>query len=139
MIRKAPKRIYAALLLLILVAAYAGHKVHIYKEDPAHFAALCGDLMPDNGAHQIVVERCIVDDFYFFPYLDAVQPAHSFYCGMLGVLMPEPRSADAACRFRAFRCARLPRRNPQSPSHPVFCRAVRSGGLRMSFKQSDKQ
>ena len=134
MIRKAPKRIYAALLLLILVAAYAGHKVHIYKEDPAHFAALCGDLMPDNGAHQIVVERCIVDDFYFFPYLDAVQPAHSFYCGMLGVLMP-----DAACRFRAFRCARLPRRNPQSPSHPVFCRAVRSGGLRMSFKQSDKQ
>ena len=71
MIRKAPKRIYAALLLLILVAAYAGHKVHIYKEDPAHFAALCGDLMPDNGAHQIVVERCIVDDFYFFPYLDA--------------------------------------------------------------------
>ncbi len=78
-----------ALLLLILVAAYAGHKVHIYKEDPAHFAALCGDLMPDNGAHQIVVERCIVDDFYFFPYLDAVQPAHSFYCGMLGVLMPE--------------------------------------------------
>lgn len=40
MIRKAPKRIYAALLLLILVAAYAGHKVHIYKEDPAHFAAL---------------------------------------------------------------------------------------------------
>ena len=115
MIRKAPKRIYAALLLLILVAAYAGHKVHIYKEDPAHFAALCGDLMPDNGAHQIVVERCIVDDFYFFPYLDAVQPAHSFYCGM------------------------LPRRNPQSPSHPVLCRAVRSGGLRMSFKQSDKQ
>ena len=68
MIRKAPKRIYAALLLLILVAAYAGHKVHIYKEDPAHFAALCGDLMPDNGAHQIVVERCIVDDFYFFPW-----------------------------------------------------------------------
>ena len=45
MIRKAPKRIYAALLLLILVAAYAGHKVHIYKEDPAHFAALCGDLL----------------------------------------------------------------------------------------------
>lgn len=67
MIRKAPKRIYAALLLMILVAAYAGHKVHIYKEDPAHFAALCGDLLPDNGAHQIMVERCIVDDFYFFP------------------------------------------------------------------------
>lgn len=49
MIRKAPKRIYAALLLLILVAAYAGHKVHIYKEDPAHFAALCGDLMPETA------------------------------------------------------------------------------------------
>lgn len=36
-----------------------------------------------------MVERCIVDDFYFFPYLDAVRPAHSFYCGMLAVLMPE--------------------------------------------------
>lgn len=59
MIRKAPKRIYAALLLLILIAAYAGHKVHIYKEDPAHFAALCGDLLPDNGAHQIMVERAV--------------------------------------------------------------------------------
>ena len=89
MIRKAPKRIYAALLLLILVAAYAGHKVHIYKEDPAHFAALCGDLMPDNGAHQIVVERCIVDDFYFFPYLDIAPTVHSFYARMLAVLLPE--------------------------------------------------
>ena len=104
MIRKAPKRIYAALLLMILVAAYAGHKVHIYKEDPAHFAALCGDLLPDNGAHQIMVERCIVDDFYFFPYLDAVRPAHSFYCGMLAVLMPE------ATQCRPFPSCFLPGR-----------------------------
>lgn len=89
MIRNAPKRIYAGLLLLILLAAYAGHKVHIYTEDPAHFAAHCGDLLPDNGAPQSMVERCIIDDFYFFPYLNAVQPVHSFYFEMLAVLLPQ--------------------------------------------------
>lgn len=89
MIRLAPKRIFAGLLLLILLAAYAGQKVHIYNEDHAHFAAHCGDLVPDNGARQIMVERCIVDDFYFFPYLDGVEPAHAFYCQMLAVLLPE--------------------------------------------------
>ena len=89
MIRNAPKRFFAALLLLILLAAYAGQKVHIYNEDHAHFAAHCGDLLPDNGAHQIMVERCIVDDFYFFPYLNAAPPVHSFYSGVLAVLQPE--------------------------------------------------
>lgn len=39
MIRYAPKRLYAALLLLVLLAAYAGQKVHIYNEDHAHFSA----------------------------------------------------------------------------------------------------
>ncbi len=87
--RNLPKRFYAGLFLLILLAAYAGQKVHIYSEDHAHFAAHCGDLLPDNGAHQIMVDRCIIDDFYFFPYLDAVQPAHSFYFEMLAVLLPE--------------------------------------------------
>lgn len=89
MIRNAPKRIYAGLLLLILLAAYAGHKVHIYNEDHAHFAAHCGELLPDNGAHQIMVDRCIIDDFCFFPYLNAVQPVHSFYSAQLAVLLPE--------------------------------------------------
>lgn len=89
MIRNAPKRIYAGLLLLILLAAYAGHKVHIYNEDHAHFAAHCGDLLPDNGAHQIMVDRCIIDDFYFFPYLDAAPSVHSFYFEMLAVLLPQ--------------------------------------------------
>lgn len=89
MIRYAPKRFYAGLLLLILLAAYAGQKVHIYNEDHAHFAAHCGDLVPDNGAHEIVVDRCIVDDFCFFPYLDVAQAVHSFYFDMLAVLLPQ--------------------------------------------------
>jgi len=80
MIRYAPKRLYAALLLLVLLAAYAGQKVHIYNEDHAHFSAHCGDLVPDNGAHTIIVDRCIIDDFYFFPYLDIAPTVHSFYC-----------------------------------------------------------
>ena len=89
MIRYAPKRLYAALLLLILLAAYAGQKVHIYNEDHAHFSAHCGDLVPDNGAHTIIVDRCIIDDFYFFPYLDIAPTVHSFYARMLAVLLPE--------------------------------------------------
>ena len=55
----------AAFLLAVLLAAYAGQKVHIYNEDHAHFSAHCGDLVPDNGAHTIIVDRCIIDDFYF--------------------------------------------------------------------------
>ena len=61
MIRYAPKRLYAALLLLVLLAAYAGQKVHIYNEDHA----------------------------YFFPYLDIAPTVHSFYAEMLAVLLPE--------------------------------------------------
>ena len=83
MIRYAPKRLYAALLLLVLLAAYAGQKVHIYNEDHAHFSAHCGDLVPDNGAHTIIVDRCIIDDFYFFPYLDIAPTVHSFYACLL--------------------------------------------------------
>ena len=86
MIRYAPKRLYAALLLLVLLAAYAGQKVHIYNEDHAHFSAHCGDLVPDNGAHTIIVDRCIIDDFYFFPYLAETQPPHEFYAEVLAVL-----------------------------------------------------
>ena len=75
MIRYAPKRLYAALLLLVLLAAYAGQKVHIYNEDHAHFSAHCGDLVPDNGAHTIIV--------------DIAPTVHSFYARMLAVLLPE--------------------------------------------------
>ena len=89
MIRYAPKRLYAALLLLILLAAYAGQKVHIYNEDHAHFSAHCGDLVPDNGAEQQIVEFCIVDDFHFFPYLLEIPYAHQFYAEVLAVLLPE--------------------------------------------------
>lgn len=60
---------YSAFLLLILLATIIGHKVHIYTESPLHFAALCGDLMPDNGAQSRVVEKCFVDDYDFFPCL----------------------------------------------------------------------
>ena len=63
------KQCLAAFMLAVLLAAHAGQKVHIYLEDHAHFAAFSGDLVPDNGAAEQVVEFCVVDDFYFFPYL----------------------------------------------------------------------
>lgn len=114
MIRYAPKRLYAALLLLVLLAAYAGQKVHIYNEDHAHFSAHCGDLVPDNGAHTIIVDRCIIDDFYFFPYLDIAPTVHSFYAEMLAVLLRQP-AANSMSRRRAFRCVRPLSRNRRSP------------------------
>lgn len=58
---------YAALLLLMLLMAIVGQKVHIFNEDPLHYAGFCGDLLPDNGASSEVVARCVVDDFFFFP------------------------------------------------------------------------
>lgn len=92
MIRTALKRTYACLLLLILFTAYAGQKVHIFREDPLHFAAFSGDLVPDNGADCQVVERCVVDDFGFFPCLEHTQPGHYFFFEVLAVLHP-----DATC------------------------------------------
>ena len=83
------KQCLAAFMLAVLLAAHAGQKVQIYLEDHAHYAAFSGDLVPDNGAAEQVVEFCVVDDFYFFPYLDIAPTVHSFYAEMLAVLLPE--------------------------------------------------
>lgn len=96
------KQCCAALLLTILLAAHAGHKVHIYTEDPAHFAAFSGDLVPDNGAVERVVELCIVDDFNFFPYLAEVLPAHAFYSEVLAVIAPEATRCKCAVEVVGF-------------------------------------
>lgn len=96
------KQCYAAFLLTVLLAAYAGQKVHIYNEDHAHFSAHCGDLVPDNGAHTIIVDRCIIDDFYFFPYLAEIQPPHEFYAEMLAVLLPEATRCKCAAEVSLF-------------------------------------
>ena len=69
------RRLTAAFLLLTLLGAYAGQKVHIYLEDHAHFAAHCGDLLPDNGAREEIVGYCPVDNYHFFPYLAQSLPA----------------------------------------------------------------
>lgn len=78
----------AGLLLVILLAANVGQKVHIYREDPAHFAALCGDLLPDNGASEEICERCIVDDFPFFPFLTQAVFVPRFRAEVLCVVRP---------------------------------------------------
>lgn len=96
------KQFCAVLLLTILLAAYAGQKVHIYNEDQAHFAAFSGDLVPDNGAVEQVVEFCVVDDFYFFPYLAESQPGHQFYSEVLAVLMPQATHCKCADEVRNF-------------------------------------
>ena len=96
------KQCLAAFMLAVLLAAYAGQKVHIYLEDHAHFAAFSGDLVPDNGAAEQVVEFCVVDDFYFFPYLAETQPPHEFYAEVLAVLQPEATRCKCAVEVRRF-------------------------------------
>ncbi len=91
------RRFVAGFLLFALLAAYAGQKVHIYLEDHAHFAAHCGDLIPDNGARESVVELCPVDNYHFFPYLSSELPAHEFYSSVLALLRPE--STRCKCGF----------------------------------------
>lgn len=101
-IRTIPKRFFAGLLLLILLAAHVGQKIHIYHEDKAHFAAFSGDLVPDNGARSQVVERCGVDDFGFFPCLEQDRWAHCFYSGLLGVLPREATRCKCAVRVQGL-------------------------------------
>ncbi len=94
------KQCLAAFMLAVLLAAHAGQKVHIYLEDHAHFAAFSGDLVPDNGAAEQVVEFCVVDDFYFFPYLAETQSPHEFYAEVLAVLQPEATRCKCAVEVR---------------------------------------
>lgn len=69
----------ALFLLTLLLVAYTGQTIHIFLEDRAHFAAFSGDLVPDNRAHESVVELCIIDDFPFYPYLE-LSPFICHFC-----------------------------------------------------------
>lgn len=90
------KRLFAGLLLTILLTAYAGRTVHIHTEKLVHFAAFCGDRVPDNGASCGVSERCIVDDFGFYPCPDIARPVMSFRAEALVVLRPEATRCRAS-------------------------------------------
>lgn len=103
------RRFAATLLLLILLGAYAGQKVHIYFEDHAHFAAHCGDLRPDNGAREEVVDHCPIDDYHFFPYLAQSLPAPSFHAEVLAVLRPQATCCCCAQRVRGLSLRAPPR------------------------------
>lgn len=96
------QKVCACLLWSILFSAYAGQDIHIYTEDRAHFPAFAGDLLPDNGAASQVVDRCVVDDFCFFPYLE--QPGDFFVSGsaLLAVLWPEATRCRCCMPFRAL-------------------------------------
>lgn len=96
------RRPLACLLLSILFAAQVGHKVHIYLEDRAHFAAFCGDLLPDNGAHEGVVERCGVDDYDFYPFLGVSAAATCFYRSAVAVLPVVATRCKAAVPSRGL-------------------------------------
>ena len=105
MTRELRNRFDALLLLLILFAAQAGQKVHIYTEDPLHVAAFCGDLLPDNGAsssevEKCVVEKCVVDVFPFFCYEYAVSVAFAGSVVLVGTCPVAPVRAANPCGER---------------------------------------
>ena len=100
MTRELRNRFDALLLLLILFAAQVGQKVHIYTEDPLHFAAFCGDLLPDNGASSSVVEKCVVDDFPFFCYEYADSVAFAGRVVLVGTCPVAPVRAANPCGER---------------------------------------
>ena len=109
------RRCCAAFLLSVLLAAYAGQKVHIYNEDPAHFAAFSGDLVPDNGAEQQIVEFCIVDDSISSPICSKSLTRTSSTPRCSPCCCLRPRAASVRLRFRSSPCGRLLRRNLVSP------------------------
>ncbi|MDE5691009.1 MAG: hypothetical protein K2O55_04035 [Alistipes sp.] len=89
------QKICACLLLSILFSAYAGQEVHIYTEDRAHFPAFAGDLLPDNGAAAQVVDRCLIDDFCFFPFLE--QPGCFFASDFVLLAVLRPKATRCRC------------------------------------------
>lgn len=101
---------FAGSLLLILLAAIIGHKVHIFTESPLHFAAFCGDLVPDNGAQSGIVEKCVVDDYFFFPCLIAETSATEIRFTILGTHTDLPTSPKLAGNIR-YRSLRAPPAN----------------------------
>ena len=98
MTRSVLRRFGALPLLLLLLAARAGQQIHIHTENPLHFVAYCSELAPDNGASEGVSERCIVDDFYFIPFLQTAPAVHAFYATPLAVL----HGAATRCRCGAL-------------------------------------
>ncbi len=108
MTRSVLRRFGALPLLLLLLAARVGQQIHIHTENPLHFVAYCSELAPDNGASEGVSERCIVDDFYFFPFLQTAPAVHAFYATPLAVL----HGAATCCRCGALRAHCLLRTPP---------------------------
>lgn len=86
MVRTAFKRFYAGLLLVILLAAYAGQRIHIYGADPAHVAAHCCDRLSDDDETDVIFERCIIDNYHFFPCLTQAAAGPALYCELLAVV-----------------------------------------------------
>lgn len=70
----------------ILCAAGTGQQIHIYTEDPQHFAAFCpadGTGTTDDGAFSA---RHDVDNYCFCPYMGAAVAEPEFRAVVLGVL-----------------------------------------------------
>ena len=77
-------------MLLVLMVAFMGQKIHIFYEDDARYAAFSGDLLPDNGADSHVVAHCDVDNYLFYYCLLDAPMMHQFYVQMLAVVLPQP-------------------------------------------------
>lgn len=105
MIRTSLQRLFAGLMLSVLLAAYAGQQIHIYTEDLLHFASFY-DADGANGADDAdetddgtFVARHDVDNFCICPCLVEVLSAPEFRAVVLGVL----ESFVTSCKCGAAR------------------------------------
>lgn len=84
------------MLLAILFVARVGQTVHIHTEDPLHFAAYCRNLVPGADDSDCgFSERCLVDDFHFFPFLECAPLLHTLRASILAVLPYEATRCKA--------------------------------------------
>lgn len=110
-------------MLAILCAAGTGQQIHIYTEDPQHFAAFCpadGAETTDDGAFSA---RHDVDNFCFCPYMGAAVAEPEFRAVVLGVL----ETFVTRCRCGAVqRCSRCGPLRVSDPAESSFGRSFPS-------------
>ncbi|MFR8223978.1 MAG: hypothetical protein ACLU9X_04745 [Alistipes shahii] len=95
-------------MLAVLLATHAGQKDAYLFGGPCPFRGFQRRSGSRQRPAEQVVEFCVVDDFYFFPYLAETQPPHEFYAEVLAVLQPEATRCKCAVEVRRFSAAVLP-------------------------------
>lgn len=86
----------------VLLAAYGGQQIHIYTEDPQHFASFYGPERADGADDGAFSARHDVDNFCFCPCLAETLSVPEFRAVVLGVLESFATSCKCGAAQRAL-------------------------------------